>query len=83
MFFRNVLLVLGVFCVLGSMAFGYLWFVSQGAPTETQRTAPAPAPVPARMAILTAAHAAPAGTLLQPEDIRAIWCGDKSPNRNS
>ncbi|MFZ1109116.1 MAG: Flp pilus assembly protein CpaB [Rhodomicrobium sp.] len=67
MFFRNVLFILGAFCILGSMAFGYLWFVSQGAPAEPQRAAPAPAP--ARVAILTAAHAAPAGTLLQPEDI--------------
>jgi pilus assembly protein CpaB len=65
MFFRYVLFILGVFCILGSMAFGYLWFVSQGAPLETQRAAPAPV----RVAILTAAHAAPTGTLLQPEDI--------------
>ena len=44
MFFRNVLFILGAFCILGSVAFGYLWFVSQGAPAEPQRAAPAPAP---------------------------------------
>ncbi len=68
MFFRNVLLVLGVFCILGSMAFGYMWFESQGAPPPAQREAAAPAPL-ARMSILTAGRHLPAGSLLQPEDI--------------
>jgi pilus assembly protein CpaB len=67
MFFRNVLLVLGVFCILGSVAFGYLWFVSQGAPPPAQRETDA---MPARrVAILTASHPLQAGTLLQAEDI--------------
>jgi pilus assembly protein CpaB len=67
MFFRNVLFVLGTFCILGSAAFGYLWFLSQSAPLEPQRVAETPAP--ASIAILTAARTAPAGTLLQPQDI--------------
>jgi pilus assembly protein CpaB len=67
MFFRNVLLVLGVVCILGSMGFGYLWFASQGAPPQVEAMAPAPAP--ARMAVLTASRALPAGTLLRSEDI--------------
>jgi pilus assembly protein CpaB len=70
MFFRNVLFVLGTLCILGSAAFGYLWFLSQSAPVEPQRVAETP---PASIAILTAARAAPAGTLLQPQDI--AWKG--------
>jgi pilus assembly protein CpaB len=66
MFLRNVLFGLGVLCILGSVAFGYLWFASQGAPADAQREAPPP---PVRVAILTAAHPVPAGTLLQQEDV--------------
>jgi pilus assembly protein CpaB len=77
MFFRNVLFGLGVFCILGSMAFGYLWFVSQA--PEPPR--PAPAPAPARVAILTAAHPVQAGTLLQADDVawKEIAPGELKP----
>jgi pilus assembly protein CpaB len=68
MFLRNVLFALGVLCILGSAAFGYLWYVSQGAPVEARREAPPPPP-PVRVAILTAAHPLPAGTLLQQQDV--------------
>ena len=49
MFFRNALLVLGVFCILGGVAIGYVWLTSQDASVEVRSlkcTDPNPSSLP-------------------------------------
>ena len=68
MFFRNVLLVLGVLCILGGLGLGYLWLVSQDAPVEAAPEPPAPAPI-SRASVLSATHDIASGSLLQQGDV--------------
>jgi pilus assembly protein CpaB len=69
MFVRNALLVLGVFCILGSMALGYVWLTTPNAPPVVIEAQPAPVMAPPPAVILTAAHPLASGALLQQEDI--------------
>jgi pilus assembly protein CpaB len=73
MFFRNALLVLGVFCILSGVAIGYVWLTNQDASVEAAKPeARAPDPQqPARIAVLSASRDIASGTLLQPGDI--LW----------
>jgi pilus assembly protein CpaB len=73
MFFRNALLVLGVFCILGGVAIGYVWLTNQDASVEVAKPevrAPEPQQ-PARIAVMSASRDIASGTLLQPGDI--LW----------
>jgi pilus assembly protein CpaB len=62
MFVRNLLLVVGVLCLLGGAALSVVWF------TQTRSMSVEKAAI-ARPAVLVATHPIPAGTLLRPEDI--------------
>ncbi len=82
MFFRNALLVLGVFCILGSMALGYVWLTTPNAPPVVIEAQPAPVMAqPAPSVILTAAHPLASGALLQREDIawKEVGAADLRP----
>jgi pilus assembly protein CpaB len=68
MFFRNALLVLGVFCILGSAALGYVWLTVPNAPPPVIEAQPAVIAQPPAV-ILTAAHPLASGALLQQEDV--------------
>jgi len=73
MFFRNALLVLGAFCILGGVAIGYVWLTGQDASVEVAKPemrAPE-SQQPARIAIMSASRDIASGTLLQPGDI--LW----------
>ncbi len=72
MFFRNALLVLGVICILGGAALGYVWLINQNTPVEAVPEARAPEPQqPAKIAVLGAARDIASGTLLQQGDM--LW----------
>lgn len=73
MFFRNSLLILGLLFVLSAAALGYLLLAGQDAPTEANLPE-APA---ATIAVLSAAHAIPSGTLLQSDDL--LWKDISAP----
>jgi pilus assembly protein CpaB len=62
MLVRNVLLAIGVLCLLGGGALSVVWF-NQMVRTSVE------VPAAARAAVLVATHSIPAGTLLRPEDI--------------
>jgi pilus assembly protein CpaB len=62
MFVRNLLLAVGVLCLLGGIALSVVWFNQIGGTS-------ADGPAPVRPAIVVASHAIPTGTLLRPEDI--------------
>jgi pilus assembly protein CpaB len=62
MFVRNVLLAIGLLCLLGGVALSVVWF------NQMART-PVETPAAARLAVLVATHSIPVGTLLRPEDI--------------
>ena len=66
MFFRNVLLVLGVLCILGGLGLGYLWLANQDASVEVRPEPPAPV---AQASVLSAAHDIASGSLLQQGDV--------------
>ncbi len=80
MFFRNALLVLGVFCILGSMALGYVWLTTPNAPPVVIESQPA-VMTPPPAVILTAAHPLASGALLQQEDIawKEVGAADLRP----
>jgi len=59
---RNILLAIGVLCLLGGAALSVIWF-NQIARTSVET------PVAVRPAVLAATHSIPVGTLLRPEDI--------------
>ena len=70
--FRNVLLILGVICILGGAAVGYVWLTNQDAPAEAVPEARAPEPQqPAKIAVLSASRDIASGTLLQQGDV--LW----------
>ncbi len=72
MFFRNALLILGVICMLGGVALGYVWLTNQDSPVEAVPEARAPQPQePAKIAVLGAAHDIASGAALQQGDM--IW----------
>ena len=62
MFIRNLLLIIGLLCLLGGVALSVVWFSQIGDGT-------AEAPPATRPAVLVAMHSVPTGTLLRPEDI--------------
>ncbi len=68
--FRNVLLVLGVLCIVGGLGLGYLWLANQDASVEAQPQPPAPPPV-VQASVLSAAHDIASGSLLQQGDV--VW----------
>src|SRR5271166_2158220 len=73
MFFRNALLVLGVFCILGGVAIGYVWLTTQDASVEIVKPemhGPEPQQ-PVKIAVMSASRDIASGTLLQPGDI--LW----------
>jgi len=62
MLVRNLLLAIGLLCLLGGVALSVIWFTQMSNPTVE-------APTTVRPAVLVATHPVPAGTLLRPEDI--------------
>lgn len=63
MFVRNLLLVVGVLCLLGGITLSVVWYNQmRGGVTEAER--------PPNPAVLVASRAIPAGTLLRPDDLR-------------
>ncbi len=68
MFLRNVLLVLGIVCILGGLGLGYVWLTNQEAPPETARQETVE-PQPSTVGVLSAARDIVTGSLLQQGDI--------------
>jgi pilus assembly protein CpaB len=69
--FRNVLLILGVICIVSGLALGYFWVISQDAPVEAAPEVRAPEPQPAKIAVLSVSRDIASGMLLQQADM--LW----------
>ncbi len=70
--FRNALYILGVVCMLGGAAVGYVWLTNQDGPVEAAPEARAPEPQqPTKIAVLSASRDIASGTLLQQGDV--LW----------
>ena len=71
MFFRNVLVALGVLFVVAGLALSIIWLNRMGSSTvESGRRNAPETPATTRLAVLAAAHPISSGTLLRSSDIR-------------